>query len=463
MLTQSHFVVRWLMFFFAFVICADSCISGQQETGGLLDRNVSLEEAIELALKNNHSIRRAGLSVESNRIGVKSAKSDFQIKIKPSTELGVDSGEQFWIGGLELSKKSSLGVIASVTSRIEQTDEQYRSVVGASLQIPILRGFGADYNKDELYSSLFELQSAQLSLYTEQARVVLDTVTTVYEIIKSQSMINLLTAQRILLNNHLSLTKIKEKTGLATAMDLYRVQLRLKEVQNELTVLNEQINTQSDLLKDILSVPMRGTLTVIAPIEYRPVDTDVDQAIDIALKNRIEIESSKRRTFEYKRKLAIAKKEILPRLDLNIGYEKYGDNRSFDLDEETVNVSIGGSTDLFRSREKAAFEQARINLNQSIIDQESTKLSVIKEVRAQINQMEKKKQLIDDRKEQKKQAEGKYRLAASRFKHQMTDNFDLIESQSEKQQVASDLISDVIDYIVHTYKFRQTLGTLIKR
>ena len=85
------------------------------------------------------------------------------------------------------------------------------------------------------------------------------------------------------------------------------------------------------------------------------------------------------------------------------------------------------------------------------------------EVRAQINQMKKKEQLIVDRTEQLRQAQGKLELALSKFNHQLADNFDLLEAQTQRQQVETDLLFDRIGYIIDTYKLRSVLGTLIER
>ena len=188
-----------------------------------------------------------------------------------------------------------------------------------------------------------------------------------------------------------------------------------------------------------------------------------EEAVTIALVNRIEIEQSERRAEELRRKMILAKNNILPQIDLGMGYGKFGDNSHFDLSEDSWIISLNGPTDLFRSEEKAAFEQAKISLSQSKIDLESQKQSIVREVRAQINQMKKKKKLIGDRLEQARQAQGKLELALSKFNHGLADNFDLIESQTQTQQVQSNLLFDKIGYIVDTYRLRKVLGTLIDR
>ncbi len=246
-------------------------------------------------------------------------------------------------------------------------------------------------------------------------------------------------------------------------MDLYRAELRLKDVQNEVTSLQELYENHIDQLKTLLAAPMQGNIMVTAPVEYKPVVTDTEKAVAIALENRIEIEQSKRWIRESKRKMIIAKRDILPRLDLDMGYERYADEQTFNLTEENWTFALVGGSDLARSNERTAYAQSQISWRQSKIELESEEQRVIKEVRSQINSMTKKEQLIVDRREQERQAKGKLELAASKFNHGLANNFDLLEAQTQSQQVQSDLMFDSLDYIVGIYKLRAVLGTLIAR
>ena len=437
--------------------------AGQQDVHPK-DHTITLKQAITLALKNNRSLQRSRLNVVSSNLNVEAKKSDFNIKVRPSTAAGLySSSNEYWSGSLEFSKKFEYGITTSVTPELRRSGDTYKSSVEIALNIPLLNGFGREYTLDGLYSSQYDLENTKRSYYKQQVAVVLETVTTVYNIIKNQQQILLLTTQINILTKHLSLTKIKEKTGLSTAMDLYRAEIRMKDIQNELTSVEEALENHLDQLKSVLAVPMRGKMTVTAPIEYKPVVTNLDKAVAIALKNRIELEQAERRVGELKRKMILAKKGILPRLDLDVSYEKYGENSSFTLTDDYWTVSLSGSSDMMRTQQQTAFAQARINFRQSQIDMEGKRQEIVKSVRAHINKMSKKQQMIADRREQARQSQGKLDLAVSKFNHRLANNFDLLESQTQMQQVRSNLLFDTIGYIVDTYRLRSVLGTLIAR
>lgn len=448
----------------AAVLAFEVGFCAQDSNTPVIENSINLKRAIEIALQHNRSLQRSRLTLSSSVLNVKAREDDFAIKVIPGTVANLNSSnDQYVSGQVKILKKTESGITGSITPRLEHQGDIYTSSVNLLLNVPLLNGFGSDYALDGLYSARYDLENSEQSYYQQQVNTIIKTVSTVYEIIKDQQQMSLLNTQLNGLEKHLLLTKMKEKTGLATAMDLYRAELRLKDVQNEFTSVHERYDNHVDQLKDLLSVSMQGELTVTAPVDYEPVVTHLDEAVAIALENRIEIEQSQRRTEESRRKMLLARNNILPRINLDVGYRRYGENSSFQMDEEDWTIGLNGSSDLARSQEKTAFEQANIMYRQSKIDLESMRESIVREVRAQINQMKKTEQLIVDRREQARQTEGKLELALSKFNHGLADNFDLLEAQTEMQQVKTNLLFDTIGYIVDTYRLRSVLGTLIDR
>ncbi len=425
---------------------------------------LTLNEAITVALKNNRSLQRSRLNLASSNLNVQLQKDTFDIKVLPASSVNYNSSDdKYWTAGLTFLKKTELGISGSITPKYEKIAGTKRASINLMLNVPLLKGLGTDYNLNGLHGSLYALETARRSHYKQQDSLIISTVTTVYGVINLEKQIALLQTQVKGLKRHILLTEVKEKTGLASTMDMYRAELRLKEVQNQLTVLEKQFETNVDRLKNILGSSMQSDLLVAAPIDYQPITINLDKAVAIALENRIEIEQAARRSEEAKRKVAIARHEILPMIDFRLDYKKYDKSKSDYLDDEDWVVSVNGSSELFRSAARTAYEQAKISFQQSKIDIESSREDIIREVRAQINQMHQKEQLIVDRRKQLRQAQGKLELARSKFNYQLADNFDLLEAQTQKQQVETDLLFDTIGYIIDTYKLRSTLGTLIAR
>jgi outer membrane protein TolC len=452
------------LFFLLLVPGISFCEEGKAHVPESINKILTLNEAITIALKNNRSLQRSRLSLASSNLNVQLQNEKFDVKIIPTSSVNYNSSNnQFWSAGVKFFKQTEIGISGSITPQIEESHGIKRSSVELMLNVPLLRGLGTAYNLDGLYGSLYTLESARMAHYKQQDSLVINTVTSVYGVINLQKQIDLLLTQIEGLKRHISLTELKERTGLASTMDMYRAELRFKEVQNQLTILEKRFEANVDRLKKLLGSSMQNDLIVTASIDYQPITVHLDDAIAIALENRIEIEQAIRKSEEAKRKVTIARHDILPIVDLHLGYKRNDKTESTFLDEEDWIISLNGSSELFRSAARTTYEQANISYKQSKIDIESSREDVIREVRAQINQMKKIEQLIVDRGEQLHQAQGKLELALSKFNHQLADNFDLLEAQTQKQQVETDLLFDSVGYIVDTYKLRSILGTLIKR
>jgi len=96
----------------------------------------------------------------------------------------------------------------------------------------------------------------------------------------------------------------------------------------------------------------------------------------------------------------------------------------------------------------------------NLIQQED---EIKREVRRQLQALEKDLERIQIRRKQERQAEEKLALAKIKFNYDMADNFDVIEAETERQRAKVDLLSTETDYIIGTYRMRSVLGTLIER
>ena len=423
---------------------------------------ISLEQAIKIALEHNRSLRNAALDVTSSDLSLQTTESEFDVKITPQGSTRYSSADDgYWQAGATVSKKLSSGPTLSVTPLYGESGGSGNSEVDVALTIPLLQGAGSAYALDGLYSSIYANKREKLSFVQQQTDTVLRTVAAVYGCIQTQQQITFLEKQLADLNRHLSLARIKEKSGIIDAMDLYRAEIRIQNVEEELTSTREELANNADEVKDLLAVSQRQPIIVTAPVAYSPVEIDLQEAQQVAVANRIELVLSAMQVRETERRVAVAKNRLLPELDLRLGYNNYREDDYDTLSEERWTVGLSSDTDLFRTTERNDYAQSKIELQQVQLDQQGEEERIIQDVRFQLNSLEKLQERIRIREEQTRQALGKLRLAESKFRHSLANNFDLLEAQTEMQQARTDHMVETINYIIGTYRLRSSLGTLI--
>ncbi len=428
-----------------------------------------LEEAIEWALRDNRSIRDARLAIDSSEHGVIAARQTFAVKVRPLSSINYSSSDErdiaVWEVGGSVSRIFETGVTAAVTPSVAKGDSGYDADVGFSITVPLLRGLGRDVVLDEVYTNEFTVAAARRQLHRQRVDTVVETVAAVYSLVREEELIGLYRQQLEELQQHLRVTAGKERIGLARSMDVYRVEIRIKETEDSLNLARERADTMADQLKTLLAVPLEQPLTVRAPLSYSLITIGLDEAVEVALEQRVEIRQGEADIAEARRKAQIAYHNIMPDLQLEAAYTRGGridgDDYVTDYDENLLNVTLSSSTDLARSAEKAKWQQSRIAVSRRQLQYAALTESIVREVRRVLNALEKSAERMALRRQQIAQATGKFRLAQVKFRHGEADNFDLIESQGQVQQARADLVTEEINYIINGYRLRAAIGTLL--
>lgn len=427
-------------------------------------RCLTLREAVDIALTSNRNLIVTSNLLQSSDFSLQAARSAYDITIYPAANLGVSDGDENVGAGVLLEKKFYSGVDLAISPSITRSNEYHSGAIDLALGIPLLRGSGEAVNLDAIESSAFSFRSAERSLYQSRINTVIATVSAYYNIIEQKEIVRLLENQVVATKGYADAAVIKKNVGLATAMDLYRAMIQLKDVQDQLsTTLNTLFNAR-EALKGILALPLDERIDVVAPFECKDVSMPLDDAVQTALENRIEIVHARDVLEETERKAHIAKHNLLPQLDFVIDYERYSKDGHFEqaanLTEDRWSVNLVSTTDWARTQEKTAYSQSLLNVMNAELVVETQTDEVISEVRHQIETLEMWKERIEINNDQIRQAVGKQKLSRIKFDHQMADNFDLIEAESELFQARANLISVKTELIVNQYKLRSILGIL---
>ena len=458
--------------FFCFLLQTSLVLAAPPSTDVSTELVLDLNQVIERARSSNRQLLQSGLIVQKNRYSLQSAKSEFDWQVRPVANLGYSKSDNFseqatGISG-RISKKSSFGVETAFSPSVAYVDNDgISSGIGLSLTIPLFRGFGKDYNYDPIYSADFAVESSVRSIYIAEVEKVIETVNLAYEVVRQQTLIDLYGEQDKRLNKHVVTIQLMETTGLGNQIDTYRAQIRQKDVQNQVANAKQQYQGALDRLKVLLALPVETQLKIKIPLSYALTKISSQEAEEIALSNRIEIDQAKAEMKEARRKEKVAKKRILPDLNFVATYRKNSFLENIDASESNIgdfwSIGFTSNTDVARSSERASYQQSLLNVRQKKLQQESQSDTIRAEVRNRLDALIKEAQTIRLREEQIVQARGKSRLAEIKFSHGMGGNFDFIEADTELQRAKANLLTGKINYIVGQYRLRAALGTLISR
>jgi outer membrane protein TolC len=435
-------------------------------------KKLTLESAINRALEANRGIRDVMDQVEGARLSLVAAESDFELKIVPAGDVSItgssDEDSSDTLGaGISLQKKFDVGTDILVTPKTRKSDDLYNTGVDTTLIQPLLRGFGKEFNLSGVRSAEFGTRSARRNLYLRQVNTVVLTIGAIYDVVRQRELYRLNEESAIRLRVHAEAARAKNKIGLSNQIDVYRAGIQQKQAEDNLNTAREAYQAALDNLKILLSLPIEEEIEVEAPLHYDLLRIAKEQAVDTALKNRVELDQAKDNIREAERLSRVAKHNIWPDLDIVLNYSRFGSGNNFGdstgFDKDTWNVGLLTSTDLARTVERVAYDQSLLSVQGAQRNYHLLHDEVVREVKRELRNLRGSENSISIRQEQIRQARGQLELSQVKFRFGLANNFDLIDAETNLRNAQTNLLSAVLDYIVGTNRLRGAMGTLLER
>lgn len=435
---------------------------------------LNVETAVNLALNFNNMLKNVSDDVLTAQLNEELSLSQFDFQMIPQANTGyVEGGSEstgYTIGtGVEINKKTTIGTLISVCPSIYKTGDKFHTNLQARIIQPLCKGFGKTYNLAEIRSAEFRFRSASRVLWKAANTIIMRTIELLYEVEKQSQLVRVNQESYFYLKELSTANKLKEKLGIADDLDVFRSQIDLKQSEDALEESNERLQELKDQLRDILSLPMSANIIVDIPLEHTEVNWDLNQGIDVALENRIELEQAADQYAECRRLAKFAKlNECMPELNLildysNTGwgdgfYDTFGERRNSRFSvgfNTTKNLDVSGDANAYRLAAKAVeiAERAEYEIRNTII----------LEVKRSIRTLNRAREKIILQKQQIKTATGSLKLAQLKFLRGYADNFNVLQAEKALRTAQIDLITAVIDHIIGEYRVKYALGLLIKK
>jgi outer membrane protein len=432
--------------------------------------SLTLDQAVKLALLANRGIVTSRYSLENQQFSLDSARSEFDIKILPLAGAGFQGTNTDRYGnlglGLTAQKKFDWGATGSVGPNVLWSGGDYGTGLNVSLKQPLLKGFGKDVNDDRIRNALYSLDASSRTLTQTEINTVLDTIVLFHEAIRQERLIQMYDEMGKRLQAHADVARTKENVGLATPMDTYRAEIRLKDAETSRTQALEAYQDVKDRLKSTLSISLQQEVELIAPIPVEKPVISSDEAVRVALAGRLELLQAEADIREAERKASVLEHNVLPELNLVFDYTDAWamNNANYGRINDTGfwGLRLESTTDLFRTTEKFAYQQGLLNVKSTKVSLEAKKDEVRRQVRMQVTALKELQERIALRKAQITQAEGKLALAQVKFAHGFADNFNLIEAETELQSAKGNLLSAETETNVGIFKLQAAMGILLK-
>ncbi|MCH2449520.1 MAG: TolC family protein [Gracilimonas sp.] len=346
-----------------------------------VQRTITLEEAIEIALENNYQLKQAKNNLDLADYRVKSEYADFLPSINAGFNGSRTSGQQF------------------VQEEVAFRDVISKSVGGnLSASIPVFNGFE---NINSLRANQQSKLSEEQSYQRAKEQVIFNTASNYLQVLLDMELIEIRRENLENSQKQLEQVQAQVEVGSRPTVDLYNQEA---QVANEELLLTQQENSlkfsKIVLVRQLQIDPMGDYQFTVPDIESE-INSEViesyslSELIDQALLNRSDLKSaiSDIRALEYQ--LDIVKGNLYPSLSVNASVSsRYSDRYSLPGEtdivdfsdqffDQQINKSIGFSMSfpIFQNWNRmTSIQSSKIQLKNAELNLDNSRLQVIQEV-----------------------------------------------------------------------------------
>ncbi|MEQ8530873.1 MAG: TolC family protein [Imperialibacter sp.] len=247
------------------------------------------------------------------------------------------------------------------------------------------------------------------------------------------------------------ITKNKVDADLLAMEELYQAELNLATSRSTLENNQVTLDNAADDLKLLLGIGLDEEIAVQVDIKFVTREVDLNQAIEMGLRNRVELRQRaidiERSQFELTRTKSL--NEFKGAVALSMGI--FGDNINAPqvYDSPTVNprVAISFSIPIWDWGEnKARMEASNANLEITKVDLQNQKNDIIINIRKTYRSLQNLENQIEIAQQNVKNAQLTYEINLERYRNGDLTSIDLNRFQSQLSDKKSALASALINY-----------------
>ncbi|MGH7899057.1 MAG: TolC family protein, partial [Candidatus Binatia bacterium] len=437
-----------------------------------------LTACVRFALAHNPDLADAADSSVSAALGREVPLAEYNLKLVPAVSGGLqganNTNQRY---EMRLQRKllpvgTQIGVSGgtSVFSSVPQASIPYFTESRLTVSQPLWQGRTRLENSERIDDANRRVAAAEHALVTAREELILQVVRGFYEVVRGEELVSIAEVALGRVRELGQIADAKLSLGTVSKMDVFRTDLHAARLKNALVEQQARREAALDTLKGLLGLGAELPLTLDARVAAGaaglapPPGTRVEDEIEAALERRIELREAKAQVTDAERKALLASYKIWPAVNLVGSYAKQGLGNSFEessrLRRTEWLVGLSSTTPLDRTEERVAASQAEITLRGRERQYRALRDQLTRQVRDAWRQLERARAERALAAEIVAQSEKQAELARFRYDKGITDNFDLVQAETDLAEAKSGNVLAAIEELLAGAQVRRSAGTL---
>ncbi len=416
---------------------------------------------------------------EGRKITVFTETSNFSLSLEQSLPTG---------GTLSVSANQSR---FETSNEFYSLNPRYTTFFSLEFRQPILKGFGPDVARADIIIQQKNFQQSLENLRAEVAQIVLQVINSYWNYIYTLEYYKVQKESLKLAKDFYEQVRNMVKVGAKAPIDLVEAEAEVARREADLIDAQKAIQDAKEQLMHQTGLQyLAEKLELYDRPSTAKVEFDLDQLIDMAIKQRPEIRAAMKELEKAAFNIKIKKNALRPQLDLALSLSttgvagdkiKYLNNNPFtgiiigkeegspyDAIEEALRaaynrwqVSLNLSIPVKRKKEEAELEAAISDYYRAKRNLEKLRKEIELEVRQAYREVISSYKKIEATRKARKLAEEKLRAEQTKYSQGLSTNYMVLTYQRDLTNAKIQELKALIDYNIALYKLKKAVGSLL--
>jgi outer membrane protein len=448
-----------------------------QESGQSLRGSYGIYDFLGRALLQEQSQERAVSStIES------SAGRSHTLNLSLDQNLPTGGAYSF---GIDNSRSTESGGVSTVSPR-------YSPSLNFAVNQPLLRDFGIDINRRGITIARNNLGINREVFRTQLMNTALDVEQAYLTLAYARRAVDVVKDSLFLARDQARITQIRIDVGAAAPLEILEPRVTIATSEEQLIIATANVRTAEDILRELLNLdPAEWDRPIIPtdPVEYKPLDIDVDAAVSRALELRPELRQDALNTDTRRVNYLYSRNQVLPQLDFDLSYGlaglagnsaeidpitgiptgrveriPYGRGlrQIFEGDFPSWTIGLNLAVPITNIGARADAKRAELDYRQSQLQQVQTKQTIMVDVRDAARAVDTAARSIVATRAARDAAERNVDAERRRYENGMTTNFQVLTIQQRLSDARIRELNALIGYNQAVARYHRAVGDVLE-
>ena len=463
--------------------------ASQNSEVAMQQTEISIQEAIQLALENNFDIRIEQYNPEIATEDIRAAEAAFDPTLSSdglytrndsssSTEANntgsfdIGFGQTFAAGtGYNLTLQTDVSDLGG-----EYADNANSTSLSLTISQPLLKGRGSEVNTIAISSSQKQRDISISELRSVVSQVVADVQDAYWELVQARGVLEADRYSLQLAYDQVNINEAQVKVGTLAPIEILQAQSTAASREVQVISDEQDVRNTEDNLRQLLGIAEDDPLW---SAELIPMDSpeltqqtpSLEQSIQRALSNREDLKQLQLSLDIQDLSLKKAENDLLPDLSLQVGASLSGEDNSWggsmgnlaEFDTHALNVRLAFTYPLGNAAAKSEYHQTQLERDQARLSLLNFEQQIVAEVKQAVRSVETSYKQIEATKIAQQLAEKQLEAEQKKFNEGLSTNFQVLEYQDELASAQSESTKAVVSYYKALVALDEAMGMTLQQ